>query len=294
MPGVFARVSETDAALRMDALDVNDNPNANDADALIDGDERKQLESMSALAKTYRPSGKPMSEEVCAAAMYQYANKRLSGVKRDAAVNAVADEFGSSPKTIRALVDRCINANAIMATDTSKNGAATHGNDERRLVSLSRYHDELRRLVLACQHRGRSISCQFIRAYFYQHHRVLFTYRHIRYYLTTYVNGKYGRMKYVRTFDPYDKNLRPLKLAFFEKYIAALKRQDVDKSAVIVYMDESYCHHNHHHEFSWSITSAAEGNRIKGSASKGKRFVMVHAITKDGIRHNPLHCLQSD
>jgi hypothetical protein len=50
---------------------------------LIDCDERKQLESMSTLAKTYRPSGKPMSEEVCAAAMYQYANKRLSGVKRD-------------------------------------------------------------------------------------------------------------------------------------------------------------------------------------------------------------------
>lgn len=45
--------------------------------------------------------------------------------------------------------------------------------------------------------------------------------------------------------------------------------------------DESYIHQNHAPAKSW-IKHGPDGARINRGSSKGKRLVIIHAITKDG------------
>ena len=49
---------------------------------------------------------------------------------------------------------------------------------------------------------------------------------------------------------------------------------------VIVYLDESYVHQNHAPTESW-LKEDGDG-RVERSSSRGRRVIILHAITKDG------------
>jgi hypothetical protein len=69
--------------------------------------------------------------------------------------------------------------------------------------------------------------------------------------------------------------------SYIYKYAAALKEQE-DGSAIIVFMDESYIHAHHCSQFLWHSLSSATKNEVRGD-SKGKRIIIMHAMTKDGL-----------
>ena len=56
------------------------------------------------------------------------------------------------------------------------------------------------------------------------------------------------------------------------------KREREEKDIVMVYMDESYIHQTHSHSMSY-LKATSEVNR---GAGRGRRLVILHAITKDG------------
>ena len=58
----------------------------------------------------------------------------------------------------------------------------------------------------------------------------------------------------------------------------ALKEQAAGR-AVIVYMDESYCHANHMPDKCWCGDAVG---RVERSRSKGSLTIILHALTKDG------------
>jgi hypothetical protein len=75
--------------------------------------------------------------------------------------------------------------------------------------------------------------------------------------------------------------------SFIKQYSAALKEQELG-SVIIVYIDESYIHCSHQFQYCWSLTSDSEGHHVKASPAKGKRLIILHAMTKDGLLHfNP-------
>ena len=57
----------------------------------------------------------------------------------------------------------------------------------------------------------------------------------------------------------------------------ALERRGTHK---VVYLDESYVHQNHAPQYSW-LKKDSDG-RVERSSSKGKRVIILHAITNDG------------
>jgi hypothetical protein len=68
---------------------------------------------------------------------------------------------------------------------------------------------------------------------------------------------------------------------YIYQYAAALKEQEQD-TAIIVYMDESYIHSHHCSKRLWHSLSSATKNEVRGD-SKGKRIIIIHAMTKDGL-----------
>jgi transposase len=72
--------------------------------------------------------------------------------------------------------------------------------------------------------------------------------------------------------------------SFIEQYDVALKEQQYG-SAVIVYVDESYLHTAHSNQFCWALSADAQGHHVRGLPSKGKRLIILHAMTADGLLH---------
>ena len=70
---------------------------------------------------------------------------------------------------------------------------------------------------------------------------------------------------------------------FLVKYSAALKLEKSEE-AVVCYMDESYVNTGHHGHYGWYV-DAANRNVLSGTGA-GKRLIIVHAITTDGLLHN--------
>jgi hypothetical protein len=141
---------------------------------------------------------------------------------------------------------------------------------------------------------SKTVTIPFLQSYLYHHYQFDFKqnkepvkYNTLCYYLRTHMKTVYGLVKRVGFFSPSDEKILPLKLRFFKQYADAHVRVSQGK-AVFVWMDESYCHHNYSHDRSIFLSGSAEGNRVKGAASKGKRFVIVAAMTADGMYLNTL------
>ncbi|CAF4177578.1 unnamed protein product [Rotaria sordida] len=70
---------------------------------------------------------------------------------------------------------------------------------------------------------------------------------------------------------------------FLVKYAAALNLEK-NKEAIVCYMDESYVNTGHHIHYGWYVDST--NKNILTGTGVGKRLIIVHAITSDGLlRH---------
>jgi len=80
---------------------------------------------------------------------------------------------------------------------------------------------------------------------------------------------------------------------FLLKYSEALRKQSSGKY-VIVYMDESYVHERHSKNYTWFHPNSDDKNRVFCGTGKGKRLIIVHALTKDGLLNVKGHERQQD
>lgn len=69
---------------------------------------------------------------------------------------------------------------------------------------------------------------------------------------------------------------------YLVKYAKALEKQSTGEW-VIVYMDESYIHQRHSKAYTWFHPEHEDKNKVFCGTGKGKRLIIVHAITKDGL-----------
>ncbi len=75
-------------------------------------------------------------------------------------------------------------------------------------------------------------------------------------------------------------------LKYMMRYSAALN----DPNALLVYVDESYVHQNHHANYGhFTDKAGAATSEIAYSKSRGSRFIILHAMTQHGLLHNATH-----
>jgi len=107
---------------------------------------------------------------------------------------------------------------------------------------------------------------------------VVFTRKCVRYALRNYLGWHWGKIKPRKTKGDLDR--RDVIAAYLRDFGRALKLER-EGHAVLVYTDESYLHQNHCPGNSW-ISKDKDGNIVDRVTSKGRRLIMLHAITKDG------------
>lgn len=74
------------------------------------------------------------------------------------------------------------------------------------------------------------------------------------------------------------------------EYLRRYSRAMNDENAVFVYIDESYVHQYHHANYGWFHSDPSQpGGTITLRESRGHRFIILHAMTKDGLLHNANH-----
>lgn len=69
---------------------------------------------------------------------------------------------------------------------------------------------------------------------------------------------------------------------FMRQYADALQ-QERDGTAVIGYTDESYIHTAHANQYCWYSPASSSRNQVRGAPSKGKRLILLHVITQQGL-----------
>jgi transposase len=90
-----------------------------------------------------------------------------------------------------------------------------------------------------------------------------------------------------RAFVPDDLQ-RSRMLTHISRYSDALREQERGE-CVIVYTDESYVHRHHHSNYYWQGPIGTPSGSVATRESRGERFILLHAITKDGLLHNSDH-----
>jgi hypothetical protein len=134
-----------------------------------------------------------------------------------------------------------------------------------------------------------------------KHPAVLISNSAIRYALIHYLGYSWGDVKLRKCQS--DPDRVDVKRTYLVDFARALKMQDVDKTHVMVFLDESYIHQNHAPKRSWCKFNLVGGEHINRGTSKGKRLIILvshhlalspvhlvnqlgrcvqHAITQDG------------
>jgi hypothetical protein len=70
--------------------------------------------------------------------------------------------------------------------------------------------------------------------------------------------------------------------SYMRQYADALYQQSTGQ-AVIVYTDESYIHTTHSKQYVWYHKSSIDHNHVNALPSKGKRLILLHAMTEQGL-----------
>jgi len=92
------------------------------------------------------------------------------------------------------------------------------------------------------------------------------------------VGANWGRCVVLKgNFDPTSGKAKQVRVAFIKAYAHALKLQAETKT-IIVYFDETYLNTGHVSKMSWHLN----GHRGLSTQAKGRRLIVLHALTKDG------------
>jgi hypothetical protein len=83
------------------------------------------------------------------------------------------------------------------------------------------------------------------------------------------------------------KKQQQQRMRSFIRQLAEALQQERDGTAVIAGTDESYLHTAHSNQYCWYAPSSPSCNEVRGKASKGKRLILLHAMTRHGLLSAP-------
>lgn len=206
---------------------------------------------------------------------------RLNGLSFDAAIKATAAAELASTATLRAVAKHVAENNTVpAAADTSERG---RGNPEHPLHTSNT--DEfgpsldaevvIHTLLQEQKTEGKNVNSTTLRAELLQQLGVTVDRSTIRRWLHQ-LGYQWRRKRYVGGMKPQAKNVRIRQ--FILEYAAALK-EEMDGTAIIVYMDESFIHTHYAHQFGWFHADCRD---VLGD-DDGKRLIILHAMTDSGL-----------
>jgi len=215
-----------------------------------------------------------------ARAVMHVAMHQQRGLSFDAAVKAAAAAELTSPSTLRSVISEFIASGALPQPSNAQRGK---GNPNHPLHSSNtdRYGPSfeaellIHELVHSQKTEGTYVTSTVIRAELQLRLSIDVSRRTVRRWLRE-LGYRWRHKRYVGGMKPQARAVRIRQ--FIMEYAAALK-EEAEGTAKIVYFDESYTHAHQASKYGWV---AADDNSVIGD-DKGKRIIILHAMTEDGL-----------
>ena len=187
----------------------------------------------------------------------------------------IAQWVGSSKHTVRSVWDYFLQHSTIKHPSLTPRGAAVSSHPWRKSHLKAEQIGALQLALLKHQQKGKHCSASYLAKEFKREHQLDVSTRTVRRWL-----NKLGyRWKKSHSIGMHTKKERAQRMrAFLKEYAAALQLQ-TSGTHVLAYTDESYCHTGHHARFGWF----KETTDVRRKSGRGERFILLHALTKDGL-----------
>lgn len=176
-----------------------------------------------------------------------------------------------------ALFQNFLTDGTVLVHDSSNRGKGSPDYvDSARLLG----RDELKTMddfITDTHNSGGSLSVRQIADHLMEKHStLLISNSAIRYALVHYLGYSWGEVK-LRKCES-DPDRVDVKRTYLVDFARALKLQDVDKTHVCVFLDESYIHQNHAPKRSWLKFELDGGSHINRGTSNGKRLIILVSL----------------
>lgn len=228
--------------------------------------------------------GHSRSKEENARALIHVHRYQQQGLSYDAAIKATAAAELASPSTIRAAASTFLSTGSIPSPSTAHRGRGNPNhplNPDNFDLHGPTFEAELliHDLTQKQKTEGISLTSTTIAAELRTQLNIHVTPRTIQRWLHA-LGYQWRHKRYVGGMKPQAKDARIRQ--FILEYAAASK-EELDGTAVIVYMDESFIHSHHASKKGWFHPS----NRDVIGDSDGTRLILLHAMTEGGLLSVP-------
>ena len=219
-----------------------------------------------------------------ARALLHVAAYQQHGASFDAAIKAAASAELASPCTLRAAAQQFASIGALSTPSTAHRGRGDpshplHTPLEPSLEAELLIHQRLE----AVKERNLYESSTTLRASLRFELRIDVSQRTMLRWLHE-LGYIYGPKRFVGAVKPACRSARMRR--FIREYAAALRAQQ-DGEAIVVFMDESYLLTRHCGKLLWYSPSSPTANEVQGDDSGGRRLMIVHTMTRDGMLEQP-------
>jgi hypothetical protein len=186
----------------------------------------------------------------------------------------------------KALFENFLSDGTVLVHDSSHRGKGSPDYvDSARLLGRAEMKT-MDDFITDTHNDGGSLSVRQIADHLMEKHdQLLISHSAVRYALVHYLGYSWGEVK-LRKCES-DPDRVDVKRTYLVDYARALKLQDVDKTHVCVFLDESYIHQNHAAKKSWLKFEMDGGSHINRGTSKGKRLIILVSLPAWPVPHCP-------
>jgi hypothetical protein len=201
------------------------------------------------------------------------------GYTEAAAVEAVSVWAGSSPHTVEAAYYYFMETDELLEPDDSHRGSGNPFHPQHDTSLTLEQILGIHRLLGEAKLKNEFMPAREIRRRLSLPLGVRQTQRILKQ-----LGYQWGRKRCIGTASKKQQSQRTR--SFIRQLYDALQ-QERGGSAVIGYTDESYLHTAHANQYCWCAPSSPSRNQVRGAPSKGKRLILLHAMTKYGLLSAP-------
>jgi transposase len=201
------------------------------------------------------------------------------GMNQTSAIHTAATLVGRSDHTLHSLYHHWLEHKEVLEVNNSNRGGGSllHINHDHHL-SID-HICTIHRVILERNAAGPGCTTNDIKQQLLQQHTLSISKQTLRSVLHS-IGYCYGRSRFIGTMN--DEARKARIRAFIKQYSAALQAQQRGE-CIIVYTDESYINSNHSSSRTWYSPLSSTANEVKRSIGKGKRLILLHALSKDGL-----------
>ena len=201
------------------------------------------------------------------------------GYTLNLAIETTTKWLQASHHTVRAVWEMWKGENTFKPAPSLKRGGGSEFHPNHRITLTPAQQTTIQSTLFDAQRLGKYCSAAQLQNKLEVEHNLDVSQQTVRNWLHK-LGYKYGKSRNVGKMTKQARSKR-VRL-FLQQYSEALQKQK-EGEYVIVYTDESYVHTSHHSRRIWFRVDSEEKNEVERSVGRGKRLILLHAMSKDGL-----------